>query len=266
MQLQTTQQQLTTNEQRACIAAAAKAAVTTEEMRKIAVYRKNQIRDDQNAPAAIISELNKVAAAYGAREKLDPQTVAAAVELMREQFGGLAAAEIGEAYKLNAAGILEERAETWGGRFSVDQLGKVMANYTQYRRRLSAAYINEAEAIREAERQAERAEAMQARFEDVFLQKMEFVREHGKNWEDVPEFWYEELKKRGAVRMTKQKGDDYYAKALDVAQKAAREEREMAMLNPAEQGFFKVYGITPEDYAKTVARKMVAFDIIKGNF
>ena len=266
MQLQTAQQQLTHNEQRACIAAAPKVGLPTAELRKYAVYRRHQIRDSINAELEIISELNSIAAVYGAREKLDSATIAAAVELMQQHFPHLAAAEISEAYRMNAAGLLDERAETWGGRFSVDQLGKVLANYCEHRKRVMAAYIHEVEAIREAERQAEREEAMRQEFEDVFLQKVEFVKQYGKSWEDVPEFWYDELKKRGAVRMTKQKGDDYFSKALEIAEKAAREQNELALLMPVEQRFRQVFKIEPESYAKTIARKMVVFDILKEKF
>ena len=266
MQLQTTAQSLTQNENRACIAAATKEGIQTAEMRNIAFFRRHQIRDNPNAEADIISNLNAVAGAYGAREKLDKETISAAVDFVRQHFAFLAAPEIQKAYEMNAAGLLEERAETWGGRFSVDQLGKILSNYTNHRRRLMAAYIRETEAIREAERQAEREEAMRQQFEDVFLQKMEFVKEHGTSWEDVPEFWYDELKKRGAVRMTKQKGEDYYQKALEVATKAAREQNELALLTPPEQRFKEVFKIEPESYAKTVARKMVVFDIIKQKF
>ena len=259
-------QQLTQTETRACIAAAQRAAVPTEQMRQMAVYRRMQIRDNPNAEADIISKINAVAAAYGAREKLDKTTISAAVDFVRQHFGFLSADEITKAYEMNAAGLLDERSETWGGRFSVDQLGKVLANYATYRRRLMSELIKEVEAIREAEQAQEREERMKREFEDVFLQKVTFVKEHGTSWEDVPEFWYNVFKERGNIRMTKQKGDEYYQKALQIAERAAREQNELALLMPFEQRFREVFKIQPESYAKTVARKMVVFDIIKEKF
>lgn len=256
-------QTITQTESRACIAAASREGCQTSEMRKMANYRRNLIRDMPDAAPAIVKQVNAVAAAFGAREKLEKETMAAAVDLVRQHFGFLAADEIQEAYRMNAAGLLEERAETWGGRFSVDQLGKVLVNYNNWRKRLMAAYLRELENIREEERQAEKREALQRQFEETFYERLRFIADHGTGWEDVPEFWYEELKKRGEVRLTKQKGAEYYERALQIANRAAAEQKELALLMPIEQRFREVFKVEPESYAKTVARKMVVYDLLK---
>lgn len=256
--------QLTQIESRACITAAQKAGVKTEEIRQMAIYRRNAIRDSSMPSAEIIKELNTVSGAFGAREKLTPETIAAAVELITSHFAHLAAAEITKAYQLNAAGLLEERAETWGGKFSVDQLGKVLKNYDNYRRGLMAALIRELEAIREAERQQEREDRMKAEFEDVFFAKVQFVKDHGTSWEDVPEFWFNVFKQRGAIRLTKQQGEDYFERAKKIADIAARDQQQLALLTPIEQRYREAFKIEPDNYAKTVARKMVVYDFLKG--
>lgn len=260
-----TAQQLTQTETRACIAAAQRAAVPTEQMRQMAIYRRMQIRDNPKSEADIIMQINAVAAAYGAREKLDKETISAAVEFIRANFAYLAPDEIEKAYQLNAAGALPERAEMYGGRFSIDQLGKVLSNYAIYRRRLMSDFLRELDAIRQEAEEAERKERLKSNFEAAFTEKVLFVKEHGSSWEDVPEFWYQVFKERGALQINKATADEYMQKATAIAEKAAREQNELALLMPLEQRFRAIFQIEPENYAKTVARKMVVFDFLKKN-
>lgn len=248
------------NVSRAIVNAATKMGEAIESVHKYAMFYHNQIREDKGAVERLLQVLPTLAATYGARQEVDTMIYDAAVEFVLENFGHLAVDEIPEAYKLNAIGKLNDKAEMYGGKFSLDQLGKILGAYDEYRKKYIGHYLYELESIREFEQQVEKEYGKRTRFMKIFAQQVEAGKANFKTWEEVPEYWYNELLNQGKIKLTKQEGQDYFARAKEIASAIIEQREKAKILLPWELRFREFSDIKEEDYAKIVARKLVVFE------
>jgi hypothetical protein len=247
------------NVTRAVMNAANKIGEGIEAVHRFAMHYHNPLKEDPGAVEKLLELLPTIAATYGARQEVDGLVYDAAVEFVLENFGFLAVEEVADAYKMNATGKLSDRAEMYG-KFSLDQIGKVLSMYADHRKKFVGAYLFELESIREFEMQVEKETSKRVKFETIFRQQIENAKANFVSWEEVPEYWYQELTRRGAIKLTKEQGQEYYKKAQHIAENVINQREKAKLLLPWEQRFKEFSDIAADDYAKIVARKLVVFD------
>lgn len=142
--------------------------------------------------------IQEMAAAYcGADVSTDgsKRAIAECARMLREKFADIGLEEVREAFAMATAYMLGEEAQaattSYGGRFSVNMFGRVMSNYMEHRRIISA----EIYAAQDAERMEGENEQIRLKNEaarKVVFEEFEAAKNLGHNFKsplDIPASW-----------------------------------------------------------------------------
>ena len=179
-----------------------------------------QIRQmpEMDAIGRLILEIPLIAEEYGGRAEIPENVLSECIRIVRKKFPQLGINELREAYRSWAASEIEvEGGEMYGGRFNAAQLGKVLAAYEKSRRQVVAAYIRERDELQSRQTEAERTRRMQESFERHFPALVERVRSTAKSWQDVPEYLFHALRKRGYLKLPQSEADAIFQEAARLA-------------------------------------------------
>lgn len=172
---------------------------------QLARYRETAIRlMEPSAAAAIIGDyITKLAMQYGNREKIRLEVMQGIIELIGSEFKFLSPHEIKAAYKMWAADEIQADA-MYGGQINAKQVGSVLSAYCEKRRADMAAYLIAVESIKAQQLAEERRQAMREAFENKFPQELKSYIDSGKDWREIPVFWYDVLEQRGDLMLSKE--------------------------------------------------------------
>lgn len=121
--------------------------------------RTDVAEDGERAMMALTAQMEFCAKSYCHCQKTEEMVFDECVEFMVERFGMLNIGEIRQAFRLAAAGELENvTLEAYFGTFTVGMLGKLLFAYCEYRKRVVAEVVA-------AEKLAEYAETVELRSE-----------------------------------------------------------------------------------------------------
>lgn len=159
----------------------------------------------QRATVELTSLIPVVAEEYGVTEPVPPNVTAEAVKLVWTRHSDLNLRDIREAYREFVDGTLFENhqdAETWKGKFSVKQLGRILRAYKIQRNRIKAALIRSAEEEKEIENSKQMHEIKKQQFEKRFKSDIDKAKQMFSDWESVPSFWYNYLFNNGKIKFS----------------------------------------------------------------
>lgn len=200
-------------------------------------------------------DLAFIAQNYGARQEIQPRVLTECVRLVLSKFSHLAINEIKEAYMSWASGEIEVKGgEMYGGVFNAAQLGKVLGAYSKNRNEIMRILLTERNKELDFIRSKQRENEMKQQFEDNFENMLADGKSNFKDWRYVPVYWFEMLRKRGLLKITKDQADRIFedAKELAIIELQNRNEEES---NP----FKKWREEDLESITKSIARKVAVF-------
>jgi len=228
------------------------------------------LRDMAPAQAAglLQIEIPKVAEAYGARSDIRHEALKECVRIVLTKFGGIGVNEIWEAYRMKAVGELDipkGDAVMWGGEWSAEQFGAVLAAYMEQRRLALTAYNRLRHEQEEAARKEALAEKQRAEFLRRFPERVEEAR-LADDWRKVPEYIFDKCLADGLIKFAPGEGQAI----LEDARELARLEHENEIEEAIEAGrpllIRHLRNLEPEDLegrAKVIARKLSLFRKLK---
>lgn len=150
-------------------------------------------------PGGLSAQLILIARQYSGVDQADKDTVKACIQMIRSQFGTLGLHEIRLAFQEWASGRYGEmkQAESYG-KFTARHLGAVLNAYVEKTRKaaLREYYAEQEAAEREAAEQerAEQRKEFDSQFPDMVRQAA------GKDWQDIPAFWYDSAIRLGLMQ------------------------------------------------------------------
>lgn len=159
---------------------------------------------------------------YGARKALTPDLQAECVDLVMTQFGQLGVMELRLAYQMWAAGRIPG-LEMYGGEFNATQLGRVLAGYVQYRRKVVAEVIRERDQRQAEYEREEVARQRRAHFREAFPVDVERWQQRWRmdksdlSWQDIPVNWYEWGQEFELFEVTRQDKESVWFDSLVLA-------------------------------------------------
>lgn len=168
----------------------------------VAVCHKRQMRlDPINSMARLMAvEIEYIAKNYGARVEIGKASLTEFSKFVLEKFGYLAVEEIRKAYQMWASEEIKvEGGEIYGGSFNVRQIGKVLAAYNEVRKKVLGNYLRLTQDEIEQREQEAKATAMKEKFEAEFPSIVLKAKEKISDWREVPEYFYEAIKKRWGI-------------------------------------------------------------------
>lgn len=169
-------------------------------------------------------ELQGVSLAYcGAAVATVPPVVwDECLSLLQNQFPNIGIYEIRQAFELAAASKLDVNIVAYRGQFTVDILGKVLAAYSEYRKAIHAAIINEREKEEEDRMIRERQSRMMRSYEVVQNKFHALVQCNNEieKWQDVKAGDFIAMKEAGLLSVPETEKGKIWVKAKYEAVKA----------------------------------------------
>lgn len=182
----------------------------------------NQIRkgDSVNVTGQLIIQIPLIAKEYGTRFDISENIITEAIRLVFRKFGYLGIEEIREAYREYYSGNSSAKgADTYGGEFSVAQLGKILTAYTSNRKMILASYLKLQEEEQRIQKEKQNHKLKQEKFNQEF--PAEVVRRFTsvKEWSDIPSFYWRIFKKNKWVSFEEGEAEKIFRLAKLVARK-----------------------------------------------
>lgn len=203
--------------------------------------------------AYILSEILKIAKAYGANKMISEEVQLECVKLMKSQFKKYSMPEVWLAYRMHSSGKLENdkgRGEMYGGNFTARSFAAVLAAWDEYKSSAVAAYINEEAKLKSEEEDRRRNEIMKSESWDKFLIIINKLRDKADvDWRDCLAYQYVYLKDRGILKLEKEEWKSIWEDAENLAKAEVSFEKE----NP-KKGKIRLIG----DVAKKVQLESIA--------
>lgn len=223
----------------------------------------------ENANGEIFKHALQAAKVFGSRKNVDKDILKACARLVTEHFKKLGAHEIYLAFEWKAAGLLDVKAEMWGGEFNADILGKVLHAYVERRNQLIAAFINEEAKAKENKERQEREQKRKDEYKHLVDNFEKIYKEKGfMSWQEIPEFYYQIAKKKKLFKLTKIEADEIFKEAKVLATEQAK--KDYIELKNTSNDKFALNSImdklklgVDEDMAKVIARKITVFRKLK---
>lgn len=241
--------------------------VAPNTIESVAIGLQNPIRsysDHDELETILAVQIQALASAYGARQKIDDHILDKCIELVVQRFSMLGINELDKAFQLAAAGDLSVRSEIWGGVFNVKILGSVLGAYRDHRRKVVAGIIKAESISLDADRTKGKAAKM-LEFDQQFPEKIEKAKLEFKSWKDVPVFWYQAAKRLGLLNQNwlKENAQSIYKEAKELA----IEEMSVNLANANNQNdqsrfrnlLLELKAGNDVDAAKVIARKLCVF-------
>lgn len=226
-----------------------------------------QIRHGDKVQTAmrVMKEVEDVAKDYGARNTINEDTAKECMRFIFEKFGFLALDEIRYAYRMWASEELEiEGAELYGGSFNVRQIGKVLAAYNDKRKVVLGRYMiavqETADEVERLKRETELKEKFEAEFPEIVMKAKVTITD----WRQVPEFWYDSIKKRWGIEFEPGEAEKILEDAKALALFELNQES-TAVMTDFERFEARTRRGNLEETAKVIARKISIFRKVLSN-
>ncbi len=230
---------------------------------KVAGYYIDKLRDKGEDPARILilAELPLIAQDYGANG-YDQGVQDECLRLIWNKFNHLALNEIREAYREYASGENEIKgAAMYYGNFNAMNLGKVLTAYSENRKRILAAILNEASETKRMSENERRKIEQRERFEKQFSSTLMKAKGKITDWQRVPEYFYHSAMKRGYIKFTPGEAAQIFEDAKEYV------DIELAEWEESNVNRFREKP-SRENLARSIARKITVFRkiILNKNF
>jgi hypothetical protein len=228
-----------------------------ERVQELERFRETAIRSMEVVVAAALigAELIEIAMQYGNREKIRTEVMNEIVGVVGDKFKFLSPYELRKAYRMWAAGEIEAEA-MYGGQINAKQVGSVLTAYRDKRRADMAAYLIAVDRIRAEELAEERRQKMREAFESEFPKQLAEAVEGAESWQDIPAFWYDVLKGRGQLEITKAKAWEIWERAEKLA---IAEENERIHEKRTSTKLFKAVA-ERDDIQKSISRRLAVWE------
>ena len=227
----------------------------------IARAYENQMQhaDLVSVKAQLIEAIPLIAQEYGARHDITKNVIIECVRLILNKFAHLALSEIREAYREYVVGDLKvDGAETYGGEFNVSQMGKILAAYSESRKKILGEFFRQRDLHQFNIEQANRKEKMQAAFEIEFPAMLLKKREEITDWREIPEWWYRAIITREWIHFESGEAAKIFEEAKQLAaMELDRLEEERKQESISKRIVAKLPAIG--DLSSSIARKLVIF-------
>lgn len=178
------------------------------------------------------------------------------MDLVENRFGFLSISEIKTAYEMWASGETKiQGAEMYGGEFNAGQLGKVLGGYREYRKNILSTFLKEKEEKEREEKEKKRSKILANKFNLEFPKKVMAAKVSFKDWQDVPPFWFDAMKKREWIQLSKDEYLKYWNQSHTLAIDEIKKRKE------EETNFFRKYN--SDDMIvirKTISRQLAVFE------
>lgn len=181
---------------------------------------KNQLRkmDSISAIGRLTLEIPLIAKEYGARFDLSDNVVQEAIRLIMNKFSKLGLNEIREAYREFASGEIKvQGAEMYGGEFNVATLGKILTAYSTHRAKILAEILKAEFDIQAEAKEKSRAKSLSEKFNLEFPEKVMAAKNEITEWKNIPAFWYDAMRKRGWIDLSKEEYSTIWSESLSLA-------------------------------------------------
>ncbi len=175
--------------------------------------------NDLEAKKQLTILLPMVAQEYGARHEIHRNIIAECIRLIMRKFNFISVSEIREAYREYTSGELNVKgADTYGGEFNVSQMGKILTAYCENRRKVLAEFIKQRDLISEEIQNTKKKKAAIEKFEIDFPKIVLSKRKEITTWSDVPEWWYNSIKKRNWIAFEEGEAAEIFEQAKKLAE------------------------------------------------
>jgi hypothetical protein len=230
----------------------------------------NQLRniDGLRASALVLTELKRLAQAYGARPNATnpiviEQVFVEAVTLVLDRFGFLSLEELGIAWQLKESGLMKvSGAEAYGGQFSAGIVGKILGAYRDIRQTVMRPLLREIEEAQRLSEEAAKREKGEKWMNENFHLMLAAASKKYPSWEFVPTFWHELCKKRGYYKGVPK---ETFNEILERATQKAKEMADSHNLSQVKLAFWKREAFNEQATALTIAQRMAVWELIITN-
>jgi len=240
-----------------------KIGVSKYQINKVVDGYYNQIRDMDSTIRSkdLIIGIALISEQYGGRKDINEDVLDACIDLVENRFGFLSVAEIKTAYEMWASGEIKiNGAEMYGGEFNAGQLGKVLGGYRDYRKNIIAVFLKEKEEKEREEKEKQRAQILKEKFNQEFPKKIAQAKKNFTTWQAVPPFWFDTMKKRGWINLSKEEYQKIWNQSFDLALEEMKNRKEK------ETNIFKKYnGDDLLAIRKNISKQIAVFDKIIKN-
>jgi len=222
---------------------------------------KSQLRniDESKRRDLLLAELPIIARNYGASKELDPAVYVECIRIVNEKFSFLSIEDIKEAYRQFASGEIKTPAgEMYYGAFNALNLGRVLGQYNENRKKIVAAYLR----LKNEKEEQRKKEYIKKTKIEAFESEFTAMIQHGKDdfieWQQVPEFWYTACIKRDLLILDSKTAKQIFEKAEQLAEIEKTEENK-DLQQKRLKGLIVSSVINKDIRSKVIARKLSVF-------